>query len=307
MDKDVNISFLRCVAIVFILICHICQGYDYKLLGAFFNIGVQIFLLISGYLYGLKAYVKIDLYSWYKKRIVRIFIPYAIFLTVYFLLVFFIFCQAYSVKEYMICFLGLSAFYPDMYILGMGHLWYISIILFCYLITPFMQKCNMVLVAIISLLLMYSITNRIEYVFWVGLYILGYLNGSRSFSLFKGFALSVVILSLLLVSHFTTVKWCAYILSHYLISLSFFYITMNADIIDKIYNKFKYVFNHLDKISYCVYLVHLPLILGTFAILYLTRYAVLNIALIFVISIILGTVLFKISDVISRKLANNVS
>ena len=76
MKKDINIQIIRIIAMFFILFCHFANemGNTYgNILGQFFNVGVFIFLIISGYLYGKKE-IK-NTYQWYLKRFFRIFIP----------------------------------------------------------------------------------------------------------------------------------------------------------------------------------------------------------------------------------------
>ena len=54
-EKNASISLIRMVAMSFIIICHIFQTYGNEL-AWWFNVGVQIFLIISGYLYCSKDY-----------------------------------------------------------------------------------------------------------------------------------------------------------------------------------------------------------------------------------------------------------
>lgn len=48
---DLGISFCRYIAMNFIVACHVLQYYDNEL-AWWFNCGVQIFICISGFLYG---------------------------------------------------------------------------------------------------------------------------------------------------------------------------------------------------------------------------------------------------------------
>ena len=55
MKKDAAISLIRLLSLLAIIICHILQGLNLE--AAFWlNIGVQVFLFMSGYLYGQKKY-----------------------------------------------------------------------------------------------------------------------------------------------------------------------------------------------------------------------------------------------------------
>ena len=51
--KDNAISMLRFISMLMIIACHICQHYEIEL-AFWFNVGVQVFFMISGFLYGQK-------------------------------------------------------------------------------------------------------------------------------------------------------------------------------------------------------------------------------------------------------------
>lgn len=50
---DYSVSLIRLIATIFIITCHIMQYLSIEL-AWWFNVGVQIFLCMSGYLYGKK-------------------------------------------------------------------------------------------------------------------------------------------------------------------------------------------------------------------------------------------------------------
>lgn len=128
---DLSISFIRLVAMCFIFICHILQFYGNQL--AFvFNVGVQIFLFISGYLYGIKYYNSafFESIQFIKKNTWKILKAYWVFLIISFVLYLIFFPQYldYSqIVDYAVC---------SQTIKGLGHLWFIPYIIFCYCITP---------------------------------------------------------------------------------------------------------------------------------------------------------------------------
>lgn len=53
MEKNINISVIRLISLLMIITCHIFQGLDNEL-AFWFNLGVQIFFFISGYLMVIK-------------------------------------------------------------------------------------------------------------------------------------------------------------------------------------------------------------------------------------------------------------
>ena len=76
-QESYAISYIRVLAMSSIVLCHFLQALESNWAWVF-NIGVQIFLLISGYLYGHK-YIE-GWISWFRKRFIRIYVPFVLFL-----------------------------------------------------------------------------------------------------------------------------------------------------------------------------------------------------------------------------------
>ena len=74
VDYDYSISLIRLIATFFIITCHIMQYLDVEP-AWWFNVGVQIFLCISGFLYGKRDKISDDL-TFYKKNIIKILVDY---------------------------------------------------------------------------------------------------------------------------------------------------------------------------------------------------------------------------------------
>ena len=74
--ESTAISYMRVLAMCSIVCCHFMQALDNHWAWVL-NIGVQVFLLISGFLYGHK-YVS-NWPQWYRKRFIRIYIPFVLF------------------------------------------------------------------------------------------------------------------------------------------------------------------------------------------------------------------------------------
>ncbi len=70
---DQSISFIRISAMIFIVICHLGSYFGSTTVSQFFNVGVHIFFLISGYLYGDRK-IKEPVY-WLFQRYIRLEIP----------------------------------------------------------------------------------------------------------------------------------------------------------------------------------------------------------------------------------------
>lgn len=133
-EKIYGISLCRLLAVVLIVACHILQQGDNPLCQAF-NIGVPMFLFLSGYLYGGKG-VGSPLGFW-AARARRILIPYYLLLAV-------TVAADWSVgvavggKELLVSLLCGQMFFDGVPM--SGHLWFVTCILLCYLITPLLQK-----------------------------------------------------------------------------------------------------------------------------------------------------------------------
>lgn len=61
------------------------------------------------------------------------------------------------------------------------------------------------------------------------------------------------------------------------------------------------IINYLDRKSYYLYLVHLPLILGPFSLLHYTKYLLVNLLIVIFAVLIMSEMLMKLSYVIQKK------
>lgn len=152
MNKDNSITFIsiaRVVATLSIVICHIVKYYTFipwhMQLGQFFNVGVPMFICISGYLYGLKSVSgggNLDDWKGFMwKRYLKVSLPVQLFSLI---LLF-----GFGIEELwhtLILILNLQGmnflFDTDFFDVGhyMSHTWFITVILLCYTITPLLYK-----------------------------------------------------------------------------------------------------------------------------------------------------------------------
>lgn len=86
------LSLLRILATGSIIVCHILQTLDNRW-AYIFNVGVQVFFVLSGYLYGHKTITGWG--SWLKGRFQKLYIPFII--AVLFFMVFYLITGMYEV------------------------------------------------------------------------------------------------------------------------------------------------------------------------------------------------------------------
>lgn len=150
--RNTAISISRIVGMFFIVICHIIEYYTFipmsGSLAQFFNCGVHLFIFISGYLYGGKIIQNFK--KWYLQRITMIAMP-AMILSIVMIIILFSIGEKISINSiiaYCLNLEGLLFINGDIfsmffkYIPGLGHLWFITIIMICYLLIPVLQKAS---------------------------------------------------------------------------------------------------------------------------------------------------------------------
>ena len=132
VQRDASISLIRLIATVFIVSCHFMQFFDMEL-AWWFNVGVQIFLCLSGYLYGKRGVID-DEFAFYKKNAVKILVDYYIVVLPVILIYAMFFAENLSLS------IVAKALITYGTLPGGEHLWYIPLCLFCYLLTPFLSR-----------------------------------------------------------------------------------------------------------------------------------------------------------------------
>lgn len=124
-----SISAIRFFAMVCIIACHFCQYYELEA-AWWLNVGVQIFFIISGFLYGNKEIS--GPITWVIKQFKKILIPYYIFLLFAIVGYAIVAPERLGIKNVIAAILTVGQ------IKGIGHLWFVSNILFCYIVTPYL-------------------------------------------------------------------------------------------------------------------------------------------------------------------------
>lgn len=283
-----------------IIACHFAQAYGYSI-SFLLNTGVQIFFLTSGFLYG-----KIDvtqLLDFYKKRLLRVYVPYALVVAIVLLIQGLIGVWQFNVRDVLIYVFNLQGFVSTS-VDGLNHLWFLSILMICYLLVPWLQRLlnykpwllvgAVVVASLVEFLLvqkMYPICA------WIVLFIAGMVYGkyeSPKVSLAALVGATILVAGMLpffRLEHLVDAGW-----AHYSVwlhcGLAIFIFTAIYYLLPKVAseNANLPMLKEIDKISYEVYLVHHPLIMGPLALLTITPYAGLNIAIILITTIALAYV-----------------
>ena len=318
--KDYSISAVRLVAFVFIVSCHFLQYFNNEL-AWWFNIGVQMFLAISGYLYGNKyCYKTVDCSLFYKTRIIKILLPYYIVLlpALAFHIVFIRDLSKVKILKTIIC---------NVTIRGGEHLWFIATILMCYAITPLItallnrtsrkQFFAVVGIFILSLILFFEFFNNFYNSAWIVCYILGFVLGviEKKEIISQKYVYSIVFVlslqNLLQVAnnyscHIVDINnpiymtWSDFnhvwlgLLLFLVIRLCFSRIRMNNNRIVLA------ILDFSDKYSYECFLVHQFMILGPLSLMEITGIYGLNIVIVILLIVVFAVIVKAIENLILR-------
>ena len=187
MIKDYSISFTRMVAFLFIIACHLLQHFFQSNLAWVFNVGVQMFLVISGYLYGgRERFLSItgEPIGFLKKCTSKIMKKYLSYLIVLMALLTITQSGGNSFLE----FLQWLIFREPIH--GYGHNWYIPYILMCYFLTPIIllylwskddHSFRRLILLILSIELIFDCFIYYFNPAWVNCYIIGLYLGKNEF------------------------------------------------------------------------------------------------------------------------------
>lgn len=184
-EFDYSIALVRIVSCIMIFLCHYVQILGNPVIAQmaqFFNVGVFVFFMISGYLLGQKRINKGKLALWYKKRIIRIFVPLYI-VVIFVLMALYLEGIHVSLKAVMMYAFNLQAFGANIW--GVRQLWFLTIIMICYIVTPVLQHireystvAKRVIITAYILIQLASAVMGIRmialYMFYVGTYAVGY-------------------------------------------------------------------------------------------------------------------------------------
>lgn len=303
ISESCAISFVRFLAMCSIVTCHLLQVQHNRYCWLF-NIGVQVFLAISGYLYGCK---KIDKWKeWFKSRFVKLYIPYALFLIVCTPIYFLFAPDNINIKLIIIHLLDLQGIL-GYGINGLGHLWFMSVIALCYLITPLLQRIRKYqLLIIVGLLLglflnLYSLRFFVNLLSCLFIYCVCYLFAGMEKDMKK---YVMFVLGIMFIWSAVSISWdnildytnplnqMLHITVGLLIVMSVTYTYKYKYLQFPIYGKFLKI---IDVFSYDIYITHHIFILGPFSLIMVTPFTLLNVTIILAVTCFSALLLHKLS------------
>lgn len=314
-------DYLRVISTLMIVMCHICYtNPELFFLGTYLSTYVEVFFIMSALLLGFK-YSKIVL-TWdnfLKKRISRLITSYYPYLFFLFLGIYFAQGEITSVRI-ILAHITFVNWFTRSFEYSYGHLWFLSMVMLCYAYILIISKINIkinrntfgVLIVVFVILLEYfcfklNINPRIittlvlfSFFFFKGTIFLSFCKKIKMIWYFPVY-LTLNILALYILYIFNGLidyKLFASILSS-IIAFSNVMFLMNI----LKYAPRNNVVEFFSIISFEIYLVHHPLILGKYAIInYFSRYTIVNITVTILIIFILSSILYYVS----KKLNENV-
>lgn len=325
LNQSMAISLVRIISTLMIIMCHVFQGYNH-ILAWWFNVGVQVFLFMSGFLLAQSTYE--TKFEYIQKRFKRIMIPYWLLLImaipVYYITGTKIRIPFNEIPLYITGTIGIRR----IFVVGLDHLWFLAVLVICYIVSMLLhdvkdklKELNTVpfyLILITSLSFLPSLEHinllPLGYAPWLATFILGFLISYR----YEGkiprlFALVLGILTIytsgvrVYNEHFARINllspyfvpWSKFLLGSFIfVSLYLLFVKIDWRLMPRI-NKWVKV---IDSYTYETYLTHQNFILGPLSLLYFTSSKTVNLLVISVLIVISTIVLKKITTMVYMKL-----
>lgn len=277
MKKNVSLQILRIFSMFMIVICHLCSESGISIIvnmAQFFNVGVFIFLFISGYLYGKKS--NINSKDFFYNRFKKLMLPFYIFLI--YIIFLNILKNDFAFRYLFSNLFNLQYFFGSLS--GMEHLWFMTELMICYLITPILyslKKSSIIkrytligLLLVLSILCVLFSNTLANAILYLCVYILGfyYTTNNNKYNLLKSVCLFCLAIIVRLVSknYFdNTIFYNSYIVfaTHTVISISLFNIFLS--IFKNV--KSNTLIDWFDSISFYVYICHYQFIYGPISVI----------------------------------------
>ncbi len=301
-----------------ILACHLCSAHTssyVQMLSQFFNVGVEIFFIISAFCFGLQGSIK-SVKEWYKKRFKRIFLPYECFLIIL-AIVYVVIQKQFKVFNWITCIFGVQG--ANVGVLGAEQTWFITALLICYICTPLLSniwdRLNnnqnrislvLVLLAIPFVLVLFPPISVYTIGHQVCFYSIAYfIGGTYKDDLFNKvpwfiyFMIMIISFGVRIIGRFmfdgSRLYECIIVsYTQYIAALCIF-ILFSLFLNNRKPGK---IINWLCNISFEVYLYHYMFIVGPVSLMSVTTSWILNSILILIITFILATIMHQIINII---------
>lgn len=263
-----------------------------------FNVGVQIFLCISGFLYGQKDVGEFT--GFLSRRFRKILIPYFLAFVPYGILQFFFAKDVFDSVSFI------RGLIVNATLTGGGHLWFVSTILMCYVLTPMLAAYRdkyvtgrksfflFSLLALIAAAIFFSAFCSFFNPAWMCCYVLGYALGINEKNSYFGSKLLTVLTGAAAVLGNGIQIYCSYIAHIQFKGHTYFYNFNHVLLGVFLFLLLKLVFDSInleklngllsvtDRYSYEAYLMHHFIILGPFSLMAVTAVLPLNILIVFI-------------------------
>lgn len=316
--RDNGISFIRVVSMFIIIATHFITEIDsISFMGQITNAAVNTFLLISAYLFSKKDILKPS--QWLGKRLKRILIPFYVYLIVFFL--YKVIVGQFEISVFLIYSFNLQGVLGKTE--GIGHLWFITTIMFCYLITPLLDKYKdrfinntktqrtLAIAALLTIWIMITYLVNVTIgiivgylVFFTICYLLSLVVNINISN--KGFLLLTSITFLAQVARLLfrmtmegtlTYNVIVFCISNGILGVFLFIVLYKFN---KVYNSqlVQKVVNYFDNISYEMYITHYAFIVGPFTIWGISDSLLVNILLVLAATYLSAVLLNKASNYI---------
>lgn len=305
--REYEISIIRLISTASIVICHIQQHYNISLCW-WFNVGVQIFFFMSGFLLGGGTEKNS---KWLFKRIRRIFTDYFIYIVIIICLYSLFTPETFTFDIIANLLCGKSTIY------GAEQLWFVRPLFLCYLhvflIDYFVGKIvqSNYLIKIIGsaiiLFILFFFSIEVDG-HWLICFICGYL-------IRKLFDTRVCHIIIAIITGMFTIGFSYlrivdqgnnsyYVWWHVFAGVFFFmflYVVLKKKKLKLSENKKKFL-NFTDKYTYDIYINHWLFISSYFSVLELTKYRVANFMMFLILTLLSAYFLFCISEFVNKKL-----
>lgn len=307
MEREYEISIIRIISTVFIVTCHIQQHYNIGLCW-WFNVGVQIFFFMSGYLLGANVDKNA---KWMFRRIKRIFVDYYIYILIIVCLYYLFTPETITLQIIIDLLCGKKTIY------GAEQLWFIRPLILCYLhiflIDYFVSRManhkviNKIIGSAIILVGCFFFSVEVDS-HWLVVFISGYIvkklfnTGKNHLFVVIGTGIPTLVLTYLRIvdsSNNYYSKWW-HVFGGIFIFMFMYYSLRKINLQFPL--KIKKILNFTDKYTYDIYITHWLFITSYFSVLEITKYIAINFAILLFSILVSAYILFFISRFVNNKI-----